>query len=114
MLFHADDNGHFDMVRLLLENDAPALACCIKVMTAAAEEGRIEQVEYLVEHFANKGLFLGEALSAASRRGHCVILDYLLDNDASVDGKGRELLLEAAPTGNMGMALHLIQRGTNL
>ena len=85
MLYYADQNSHFHMVRHLLDNGAPILACRMRTLMAAAEKGDLKQVKCLTEHGANEGPLLGKALSAAVRGGYRDIVNYFLDNGANVN-----------------------------
>ncbi len=114
MLFHADDNGHFHMVRHLLDNGAPIRSSRMEVLMMAAEKGSLRKVSYLAEKGANQAFFLGKALSAAACGGHSSIVIHLLNNGANVDFNQGEPLSNAASKGDMTMVQLLEERGANL
>ncbi len=114
MLLHADYRDHFHMVKYLLDNGAPALACRMKVLMTAAEKGHMRQVEYLIEHGANSNLLLGKALASAVRGERIDLVDHLLHRGAHVNADNGAPLSEAAKRGDMAMVQLLKARGADL
>lgn len=97
MLHHVEDSGHFHMVRSLLQNGAPILACRMKFLIAAAEEGALKEVRHIVEH-ATKGIsFPGKALSAAVCEGHHYIIECISWKMAPMSMLAIESLSQAPP-----------------
>lgn len=105
----AAENGHLDIVALLLTNDAdinaqPANRSGRTALQAAAESGHLEVSKFLLSNNANVdhppaaeyGL---TALQGAASRGHLDIVKLLLDNRANVDLIRRN---ETAPQGTAG------------
>ncbi|KAJ0108232.1 hypothetical protein J7T55_000197 [Diaporthe amygdali] len=104
-LFVAAEQGHEDVVRLLLENGASADATVNDdgniPLKIASSRGHLSIVRMLIQHNANVngGDAYSNALSEASRMGHDEIVRMLLDNGADVDatqGLGRGSALQGA------------------
>lgn len=124
--------GHFDIVKLLLENkaDTGAIAERGDALQRAAYSGHISIVELLLDHGADINQANGQnggAVQEAVRGRHMNIVEILLGNGANINlHKGRSVLwtsevkdcdtpLEAAVRGNdVEMTQYLLKNGAKI
>jgi len=91
-----------------------------KILIAAAQEGDLEVMKYLLGKGADVNAKLGigwTALMAAAGRGNAEAVKFLLDKGADVNAKlrsGRTALMAAAEQGNAEVVKFLLDAGANV
>lgn len=123
-LFVAAGEGHYDVVRLLLENGADPNFYCGELghaLGAAAERGDERVIRLLLDYGAdaNAEARLGQsALQVAALYRHYRAVKILLDNGADADARGGNLgtALQTAPMdpGDEQIALLLVDSGADV
>ena len=121
LLIEAADNGHVDMVKLLIENGADVNLkgeAWYGPLHAAAANGHIEVVKILLENGADVNIFhQNKPLHNAAMNGHIEVAEILLDNGADINAKGTD---EAAPlhtavsNSQLVMVKWLLSKGANV
>jgi hypothetical protein len=121
--------GQFEIVKLLIEKDAPLndceCECGRSALFYASEIGRLEIVNYLIEHGAIIDQdFHGwiheywiSVLMVASQNGHLEVVKCLIQHGANVnavDDGGKTALLLASEKGHLEVVKCLIERGANV
>ena len=124
------DHRQFDFTKWLLEhgadpNSGHLMADSTTALTAAAQQGRIDLSELLVQH--NARLAGSGALAGAAENKHTDMVRWLLDRGAEIDDIGVHdygdrrkkdyegtALHKAAANGDLDMAKLLVERGANL
>ncbi|KAL8908083.1 MAG: hypothetical protein Q9171_005601 [Xanthocarpia ochracea] len=130
MLINAVWERKFDFTKWLLEhgadpNSGHLMADSTTALTAAAQQGRIDLSELLVQH--NATLSGSGALAGAAENKHIDMVRWLLDRGAEIDETGIHdygdrrkkeyegtALHKAAANGDVEMAKLLVERGANL
>jgi ankyrin repeat protein len=105
-LIDACNNGHQDVVKVLLkygaDASAPALEC-------AAGKGHLGIVRLLLEHEAE----FGDAVERAVARGYRDVVEELLDHGGDVQKSSGDLLVHAVRYEHVTMFRLLVERGCN-
>jgi hypothetical protein len=117
----ASNNGHKEIVQLLLESGADVNAQGASfgnALQAASDNGHKEIVQLLLERGANvnaqPGGHYGNALQAASKYGHKDIVQLLLESGAHVNAQGGyngNALQAASDNGHKEIVHLLLERG---
>ncbi|GAW23062.1 hypothetical protein ANO14919_126120 [Xylariales sp. No.14919] len=116
----AVENGHFEVVRQLLQFDKGLIAHCGRPLIEAARRGSLETVKFLYEQGASltfKGKFGQTALHKACIAQNKGLVDYLLSKDLDsdpIDDSKRTPLYYAAEKGNLYIVNALIARNANV
>jgi hypothetical protein len=100
-------NGHFEIVKFLLENGANVNAMEDYALCSAAENGHFEIVKFLLENGANVNVLDDYSLRWAARNGHFEIVKFLLENGANVHACKDYALRHAAANGHLEIVEYL-------
>jgi ankyrin repeat protein len=121
LLIEAADNGHLDVVKLLIENGADVNLkgeAWYGPLHAAAAKGHIEVVKILLENGADINIFhQNKPLHNAAMNGHIEVAEILLAHGADINAKGTD---EAAPlhtavsNNQLAMVKWLLSKGANV
>ena len=121
-LWIAASNGHFDVVRLLIEQNAEVDGGTWSNSTplrSAAFDGRLDIVSYLVESGADvnaRNLRNSTPLIVTCWKGHQDVASYLVKHGANVnlqDNKGNSCLHYASKKGRVLLVCELLALGAN-
>jgi len=121
LLIEAADNGHMDVVKLLIENGAGVNLkgeAWYGPLHAAAAKGHIEVVNILLENGADVNIFhQNKPLHNAAMNGHIEVARILLAHGADINAKGTD---EASPlhtavsNNQLAMLKWLLSKGANV
>ena len=121
LLIEAADNGHMDVVKLLIENGADVNLkgeAWYGPLHAAAAKGHIEVVKILLENGADVNIFhQNKPLHYTAMNGHIEVARILLAHGADINAKGTD---EAAPlhtavsNNRLAMLKWLLSQGANV
>jgi ankyrin repeat protein len=112
--------GHYETVRILLENGPDVNAkggYCDNALYAASQGGHLEVVQLLLENGADvnaQGGYYGNALLAASQGGHHEVMRILLENGADVNGYYKNALLAASGRGHHEVVQIWLENGADV
>ena len=119
-LWIAAAKGHFDVVRLLIEQNAEVDGRTSKNSTplrATAFDGRLDIVRCLVENGADvnaRTSFNNTPLMLACKKGHLDVASYLVKHGANInlqDNHGRSCLHDASKRGHVQLVCKLLALG---
>ena len=119
-LWVAAAKGHFDVVRLLIEQNADVdgrTSTNSTPLRAAAFDGRLDIVRYLVENRADvnaRNDFNGTPLMVTCYKGHPNVATYLVKHGANInlqDNEGSSCLHYASKGGHFQLACELLALG---
>ena len=119
-LWIAAANGHFDVVRLLIEQNAEVdgrTSSNSTPLRAAAFDGHLDIVRCLVENGADVNArtnFNSTPLMITCYKGHLDVASYLVKHGANInlhDNKGRSCLHHASEGGHVQLACELLALG---
>jgi hypothetical protein len=122
-LMWASLRGHYETVRILLENGANVNAQGGEYGNAlhvASRGGHLEVIEILLERGADinsQGGTYGNALQAASKGGHLEVVEMLLERGANINAQGGRYgnaLQAASKEGHLEIVNILLQRGADV
>ncbi len=118
-LMRATENGHLDVVKLLVENGADLSLG--SPLVRACSNGNLAVIQYLVENGAdvNDVDAMGGAMPLWSpvRNGRLDIVTFLVENGANVDSgryDGFTVLMWACEEGHSDVAEYLVSNGANV
>ena len=121
-LWIAASNGHFDVVRLLIEQNAEVdgrTSSNSTPLRSAAFDGRLDIVSYLVESGADvnaRNFYSNTPLIVTCCKGHQDVASYLVKHGANVnlqDNKGNSCLHYASKQGRVLLVCELLALGAN-
>ena len=121
-LWIAASNGHFDVVRLLIEQNAEVDSRTSSNSTplrSAAFDGRLDILSYLVESGADvnaRNSYNSTPLIVTCWKGHQDVASYLVKHGANVnlqDNKGNSCLHYASKQGRVLLVCELLALGAN-
>ena len=121
-LWIAASNGHFDVVRLLIEQNAEVdgrTSSNSTPLRSAAFDGRLDIVSYLVESGADvnaRNFRNSTPLIVTCRKGHQDVASYLVKHGANLnlqDNKGNSCLHYASKQGRVLLVCELLALGAN-
>ena len=111
----AGDVGSLAVVKLLVENGGAVDGDVL--CSAAASEGKLETVKYLVGHGAGSAAVLGLALNCASGSGRLETANFLVETGASLDYARTDVgwtpLISAAYGNSVPLVKFLLEKGAN-
>ncbi len=81
-----------------------------KIFLAAAENGHLDIMEYLMIRYQHLQSYNNKALELAAENGHLNIIKYLLTDNITISIKNY-LLVEAAKNGHLDIVKYLISKG---
>jgi ankyrin repeat protein len=110
-LRRAAANGHFEIVRYLVEvGGANISALEDEAFRLAARNGHLDVVRYLVERGANIFARENEALRRAAANGHLDVVKYLVESGADISARDNEALREAEANGHLDIVKYLLSK----
>ncbi|KAJ7613773.1 ankyrin repeat-containing domain protein [Mycena polygramma] len=110
----ADFSPHTQSIHGLIESANSDPGCCCMALCAASEEGHEEVVRLLIEHGADINADGGQALKAASKNGKPGIVSLLIREGADINANGGCALRAASETGNAEVVKLLIEAGADV
>ena len=113
-LFYASRDGHFPVVKYLIEMGANIHDGDDYALRASSGYGHLQVVKYLVEHGANVNALHDDSLHMASEDGHLSVVKYLVENGADIHAENDYALRWAAGHGHLDVVEYLVKQGANL
>ena len=122
-IYTACDNGHFDVVKLLLETDPNAELNHpqYRPLYKACRHGNLEMAKLLIEHGAElskvKREYGTNALMEASKSGNAELVEYLISKGAKIDDYDKHnlhVLLIACKRGHLDVMEVLLKHGAEV
>jgi hypothetical protein len=110
----ASENGHLEVVRLLIANGADVHAGNDFALELASKNGHLEVVRLLVSNGANVNAMNDNALRLASKNGHLEVVRLLIDNGANVNARDNYALESASTYGHLEIVRLLVANGANV
>ena len=114
-LYHATERGHFEIVKLLLENGA---SCKRNLICVASEHGYVDIVKLLIEHGVDVNDYSWTPLHSASEYGHIEIVKLLIENGADVNANYNDNMIAplhcASKQGYFEIVKLLIENGAKV
>ncbi len=111
-LYNAAENGHIDIVRILMENGPISERCRCIALKQAALRGFIDIVRIFLENSPISEEGRGQALCYAAEGGRIDIARILIENGPISEENRGQALYYAAIGGHIDIARILIENGT--
>ena len=113
-LCRAAENGHLEVVCLLLDSGANIHTGNDYALRCSVECGYLNVVELLIERGASIHTEDGQALRLAAERGYLEMVSLLLDSGADAPADNDRALRQSVTQGHSDVVLLLLEHGANL
>ena len=111
---YASENGHIEVVKLLIDAGADVTAMNNKAIRLASENGHLEVVKLLIGAGADVTANDNEAIRWVSYNGHIEIVKLLIDAGADVTANDNEAIRWASRYGHIEIVKLLIGTGADV
>ncbi|KAJ5756953.1 uncharacterized protein N7511_007135 [Penicillium nucicola] len=106
--------GHIDLVRLLIDNGADIKRSAEFSLYSTSKSGHIDIVRLLIDNGADVKRWAESALYAASGSGHIDLVQLLIDNGADVKRSAEFSLYSTSKSGHIDIVRLLIDNGADV
>jgi len=110
----ASENGHLEVVKLLVEKGADIHADNDNALRWASKNGHLEVVEFLVEKGADIHANNDGALKWASKNGYLEVVEFLVEKGADIHANNDCSLRQASANGRLEVVEFLVEKGADI